>query len=141
MGLFMSKEDKELIKKHRAAESQRINEAVEERMRRQEEAKREEYLKTHSAEIQAKHKKFVASGLAVHEYTDDVLDSLIDAELEGMYASMPDAWTGLALTLTGNQSSNEIINTLRVVIKQNSVLIKQNEMIIRELRRSRETCY
>lgn len=138
MGLFASKEERDVAKQRRAAESQRINEAVEERMRRQEEAEREEYLKTHSAEIQAKHKKFVASGLAVHEYTDDVLDSLIDAELEGVYNSMPGAWTGLAMTLTGSQSSNEIINTLRVMIKQNSVLIKQNEMIIRELRRARK---
>ena len=137
MGLFMSKEDKELIKKHRIAESQRINNAVEERMRRQEEAEREEYLKTHSAEIQARHKKYLDSGLAIHEYTDDRLEALIDAELEGVYNTMPGAWTGLAMTLTGNQSSNEIVNTLRVMIKQNSVLIKQNEMILREMRRAR----
>lgn len=137
MGLFKSEEEREHIKAKKEAERQRINQAVEERMKRQEEAEREEYLKTHGAEIQAKHQRYLDSGLAIHEYTDDKLDALIDAELEGVYNTMPGAWTGLAMTLTGNQSSNEIVNTLRVMIKQNSVLIKQNEMIVRELRRAR----
>ena len=138
MGLFMSKEDKELIRKHQAAERQRVRLDEEEKSNRQAAAAHEEYLKTHSAEIQEKHQRYLDSGLAIHEYTDKKLDALIDVELSSVYDSMPGAWTGLALTLTGNQSSNEIINTLRVMITQNSVLIKQNEMILRELRRARE---
>lgn len=107
-------------------------------MRRQEEQERQEYLAKHKDQLQIEHKRLIDSGQAIGEYTDETMAKLIDAELENIYRSMPGAWTGLALTLTGNQSSNEIINTLRVLIRQNSVIMKQNELVIRELRRMNE---
>lgn len=145
MGFFKSDEERKRIKAEKEAERMRINYAVEERMRRQEERERQEeeqkrqkYLAAHSDQLQAEHKRFIDSGQAIGEYTEEMMLSLIDAELENIYRSMPGAWTGLALTLTGDQSSNEIINTLKVMIRQNSVLIKQNELILRELRKLNE---
>lgn len=75
------------------------------------------------------------SGLALSEYDDETLKQLVDVDLAGMYKSMPGAWTGLALTLTGDHGSNEIVNTLKVLIRQNTILMKQNEMMLRELRK------
>lgn len=88
-----------------------------------------------SREVSGDYWRLYESGLALGYYDDDTLQELMDSELLRMYKTMPGAWTGLAMTLTGDQSSNEIINTLKVMIRQNSVLMKQNEMIIRELRR------
>lgn len=138
MGFFKSDEERGRIKAEKEAERQRINNAVEERMRRQEEQERQEYLTKHKDQLQIEHKRFIDSGQAIGEYTDETMAKLIDAELENIYRSMPGAWTGLALTLTGDHGSNEIINTLRIMIRQNSVLMKQNELILRELRRINE---
>ena len=86
-------------------------------------------------EASKEYRRLYNSGLALGDYDDEMLKNLMDADMIGMYNSMPDAWTGLALTLTGNQSANEVINTLRVMIRQNTILMRQNEMMLRELKR------
>ena len=89
-------------------------------------------------EASGNYRRLYESGLALRDYDDDTLRELMDNDMLGMYRSMPGAWTGLAMTLTGDHGSNEVVNTLKVLIRQNTVIMKQNEMMLRELRRARE---
>lgn len=83
----------------------------------------------------AKRRKFLESGRAICDYPDETLDEIEEQMLSSMYAGMPGAWTGLALTLAGEHGENETIQTLKVIIRQNWVLMIQNEKKLRLLRR------
>lgn len=114
------------------------NEEIEQEEKEKAERERNNQKVLHDQQMKEIHETLDNSGLDISRVSDEDIDEILDVGLVDMLKSLkglPGAWTGLALSLTGSQGTNETIKTLNVLIRQNWVMIAQNEKMLREMRR------
>ena len=113
-------------------------EEIEKEEREKAELERHNQQVLHDQQMKEVYDTLEKSGLDISRMSNEDIDEVMDVGLVDMIKSLkglPGAWTGLALSLTGSQGTNETINTLNVLIRQNWVMMAQNEKMIREMRK------